>query len=128
MWRGGAWVMRTSVVEGMEDQMDRPFGSEREEGEALVVVMVVVLSWTPLFESGLDLRLVSLDLAVSEVVATFFRPRPNLGPKWAKVCRANRGATLVYVNAELPYLGVLGFPYIFTSLPRMFNVILLSCR
>ena len=122
--------MRMSVVEGMEDQMDRPFGSEREEGEALVVVMVVVLSWTPLFELGLDLRLVSLDLAVSEPVATssFFRLRPNLGPKWAKVCRANRGATLVYVNAELPYLGVLGFPYIFTSLPRMFNVILLSCR
>ena len=127
MWRGGAWVMRMSVVEGMEDQMDRPFGSEREEEE---MVVVVVLSWTPLFELGLDLRLVSLDLAVSEPVATssFFRLRPNLGPKWAKVCRANRGATLVYVNAELPYLGVLGFPYIFTSLPRMFNVILLSCR
>ena len=39
MWRGGAWVMRMSVVEGMEDQMDRPFGSEREEGEALVGVV-----------------------------------------------------------------------------------------
>ena len=116
--------MRMSVVEGMEDQMDRPFGSDGE------VVVMVLLSWTPLFELGLDLRLVSLDLAVSEPVATSssFRPRPNLGPKWAKVCRANRGATLVYVNAELPYLGVLGFPYIFTSLPLMFNVILLSCR
>ena len=81
MWRGGAWVMRMSVVEGMEDQIDSPSDSEREEGEALVVVMVVVLSWTPLFELELDLRLVSLDLVGSEVVATAtsssFRLRPN---------------------------------------------------
>ena len=39
MWRGGAWVMRMSVVEGMEDQLDSTSDSESEEGEALVGVV-----------------------------------------------------------------------------------------